>query len=387
MTHLRYVPATTTGSGWLIARDDLILVTIASLDRVNALWEAVHQGADAGAVLDVLTAGGISSTPPFALVSGLGAPNSVVMARGSVSATVTSPAGQTTFDGSTVSSWIESTVANVEGVSIGTESAADALPLIRGVVSSSSIVWGELSAEAPSSVAALSSSSPPKPVPEPDPEPAPLDAPITPPVVESAPHNTLAPPNTVLHSPSVPAAPKTEGSGYDHLFGETVMRHVEEAAIREASVDEIDGADIVDRTVVVEDIAALRAQRRAERAQRSSAHTPAPQFFVDISTGGRESLDTPIIVGRAPSASRVSGSAVPRLVTVTTPNQDLSRSHAQIAVEGDSVVVTDLHSMNGTTVTIPGKNPIRLREGEPTTVITGTVIDLGDGATLTVGQA
>jgi hypothetical protein len=58
----------------------------------------------------------------------------------------------------------------------------------------------------------------------------------------------------------------------------------------------------------------------------------------------------------------------------------------QVAVEGGTVVVTDLHSRNGTMVQLPGKAPQQLRAGEPTPVTVGTVIDLGDGATLTVGE-
>ena len=48
------------------------------------------------------------------------------------------------------------------------------------------------------------------------------------------------------------------------------------------------------------------------------------------------------------------------------------------------MVVTDLHSRNGTMIVLPGASPQKLRSGEPTTVVLGTVIDLGSGATLTV---
>jgi hypothetical protein len=190
-------------------------------------------------------------------------------------------------------------------------------------------------------------------------------------------------PETVSEPANAQAAtdPIAGSSGYDHLFGATVMRSVEDAAVRvEEEADEI-----ADHTVMVEDIAALRAQRRAERGRDQSA-PPAPRFSVELPSGEVEVLDQSIIVGRAPSASRVSGSAVPRLVTIMTPNQDISRSHVQIAVEGDTVVVTDLHSMNGTLVTVPGRNPQRLREGEPTAVLAGTLLDLGDGAKLMVRE-
>jgi hypothetical protein len=59
----------------------------------------------------------------------------------------------------------------------------------------------------------------------------------------------------------------------------------------------------------------------------------------------------------------------------------------QFAVEGGTVVVTDLHSRNGTTITLPGKTPQLLRQGESTSVLVGTVVDLGGGVTITVGHA
>nr|WP_255453762.1 FHA domain-containing protein [Cryobacterium sp. HLT2-28] len=64
----------------------------------------------------------------------------------------------------------------------------------------------------------------------------------------------------------------------------------------------------------------------------------------------------------------------------------MSRNHVRITVEGETVVVTDLHSRNGTVIVLPGKPPQKLRGGESTSVIVGTVVDLGGGVTLSVGQ-
>ena len=144
---------------------------------------------------------------------------------------------------------------------------------------------------------------------------------------------------------------------------------------------------IEDRTVVASDLAQLRAKRRAGRGRNVEAVTPLAAFYLELSTGGREVIDQPLVIGRAPSATALGGGAIPRLVTMTTPNQDISRTHAQISVEGGTVVVTDLHSSNGTIVTLPGRAAQKLREGETTPVIPGTIIDLGDGATLTVREA
>jgi hypothetical protein len=175
------------------------------------------------------------------------------------------------------------------------------------------------------------------------------------------------------------AAPHTDASsGYRHLFGETFIRSVEEAAIRdEPSADVID-----DETRVGVDLEAARAARRTSR--RSSAPPPAPTRFLELPSGALEPLDRTIIVGRSPSAERASADNIPRLISVDTPDQQLSRNHAQIAVEGGTVLVTDLHSRNGTLIVLPGKPPQQLRAGEPTPVVVGTTIDLGDGATLVI---
>ena len=63
---------------------------------------------------------------------------------------------------------------------------------------------------------------------------------------------------------------------------------------------------------------------------------------------------------------------------------DISRNHVLLTVEGGVIVVTDLHSRNGTDVVMPGRGPQRLRAGEPTAVMPGTVVDLGSGISLTV---
>jgi pSer/pThr/pTyr-binding forkhead associated (FHA) protein len=68
---------------------------------------------------------------------------------------------------------------------------------------------------------------------------------------------------------------------------------------------------------------------------------------------------------------------MPRLVTIEG-DPDVSRSHVRVALEGDTVVVTDLRSRNGTSVVLPGKPPQLLRADEATPVIPGTVIDLGE---------
>jgi hypothetical protein len=103
-----------------------------------------------------------------------------------------------------------------------------------------------------------------------------------------------------------------------------------------------------------------------------------------LSTGVVVDLDRAVLVGRAPQVARVTNRELPRLVTVPSPQQDISRTHAEVRAEGDVVLVTDLDSTNGVHVARPGQGARRLHPGEPSVVDPGEVVDLGDGVTFTV---
>lgn len=137
-----------------------------------------------------------------------------------------------------------------------------------------------------------------------------------------------------------------------------------------------------DRTVVVDEIARLRA-RRGVAAPPPPAAPRAPALSLELPDGSLESLDTVVIVGRAPT---VPASGPASRVVRLAGDGDISRTHARVAVEGGTVVVTDLGSRNGTVVRIPGRPAQRLRDGEPTPVLVGTVIDFGGGVELRVRE-
>jgi hypothetical protein len=99
-------------------------------------------------------------------------------------------------------------------------------------------------------------------------------------------------------------------------------------------------------------------------------------------------LDRAILFGRAPSESR-STVSLPRLVTLASPAQDISRTHLQVVPDDWQILATDLNSTNGTFVTDPGPAGNRglLPPGQPTPVPIGAVMELGEGVTLTVEPA
>ncbi|WP_318244196.1 FHA domain-containing protein [Oerskovia rustica] len=102
-----------------------------------------------------------------------------------------------------------------------------------------------------------------------------------------------------------------------------------------------------------------------------------------LSNGQVVELDRPVVLGRRPRTTRAQSNDLPRLVAVPSPEQDISRSHVEIQLEGWHVLVCDLNTTNGTTLLRPGQPPRRLHPGEPTMVVSHDVVDVGDGVTFT----
>lgn len=408
---------TPDADGWVLAVADGRVVAVeaaASADLISTIWSALQAAGAAGALLDEFTRGGVSRAPSFALCDPTGGDELLVMVRGEAEFI---GADARAVSGRGATSWVEQRTTTGAGFTVQFGSSTPdgaALPLVAGIVRASSVRVGAIEAtpvSEPVPVVAAVLESVPEQLPEPEPVvvPAPPPPPIPDPapIPEQAPAPPLAPPpppppappappvaeSTMISSatsrspiepppPPPPAStpPAPTGNSYEHLFGATVMRNVEDAAVRVAD-DESDAPATPtpggERTVVAADIAALRAQRRAERAAPAPIPVPvAAAVWLRAPDGSIEPLTSTVLIGRAPTVSRVSGSSVPRLVTVNS--QDVSRNHVQIELGGDTAVVTDLDSVNGTHVEFPGQAPRRLRPMDPTTVIVGTVIDLGD---------
>lgn len=218
--------------------------------------------------------------------------------------------------------------------------------------------WG-LRAPEPSPTDLPDAATPPRPhlVPVPESEPAPEPDipwwPLTPPAAAQAPEPVPA-----------PAAPQPDPEPDDH-----------------------DGM-----TILSSDLARLRdrlpawSQDAVPGPFPAPAPAPLPARLV-LSTGLVVALDRAVLLGRAPQVARVTNRELPRLVTVPSPNQDISRTHAEVRVEGEHVVVTDLDSTNGVHVSRPGEGVRRLHPGEPSVVGTDEVVDLGDGVTFTVERS
>ncbi|WP_243231941.1 FHA domain-containing protein [Microbacterium sp. CIAB417] len=178
-------------------------------------------------------------------------------------------------------------------------------------------------------------------------------------------------------------AEQTLGSDFDEfqqLFGDTV-HSVPSAPPAPPVAGDHDGA-----TISVAEARALRGDLPPVpqiEPEAATALMPAVGGGrIRVSTGQVVALDRTVVIGRRPRAPRASGASLPHLIAVESPQQDISRSHLEIRPEGDTVVVIDLHTTNGSTLLRPGADPVRLHPGEQTLVLSGDVIDLGDGVTV-----
>lgn len=117
-----------------------------------------------------------------------------------------------------------------------------------------------------------------------------------------------------------------------------------------------------------------------------AAPPPAAVARLVLSTGDEVEVDRPLIIGRAPEARRFFSGEEPRLLTVPSPQHEISSTHLEIRPdnEGAAAVVTDLGSTNGTVLVQPGLAPEDLRPGYPVTLLNGAIVDLGDGVTIKV---
>ena len=122
--------------------------------------------------------------------------------------------------------------------------------------------------------------------------------------------------------------------------------------------------------------------------ERSAAQRRRPEVAVAVlPSGERIPLGRGVIVGRRPRTRRVEDGRVPRLVTVDSPGEDISRSHVELRVEDWNLVAVDLSSTNGTLLLREGAPPQRLRPEASTILQLGDRLDLGEAVVLTIEPA
>ncbi|WCM55891.1 FHA domain-containing protein [Microbacterium sp. EF45047] len=396
------------GSWYLIAMPG-VLVTVpaeAEGEIVRALWDRLAEKPSLATAIDVLAggAGSFTGMPSFAAAIAEGEDVRVAV-RGEVAVTVTADAGSETVSGADVTTWSERFAANATRVEIAAEEPASpaALPLQSGIVLAASAeadlradsdplappVFPATGAEPqtdaePVEASHLSTSSGSESQPDAEPVEASPVSPEPSTSSESEPAAPAADNGVTLLPTEVTYAPAEDD--FDQLFGATVHTPPKPPAppapVSPAPAPPVFG-DHDGATIAASELRNLRQAPPAAPPEAPTAVIPvAPSGRIRVSTGQVVTLDRTVIIGRRPRSTRASGANMPHLVAVESPQQDISRSHLEIRPEGDTVVVVDLHTTNGSTLLRAGADPVRLHPGEPTIVVSGDVVDLGDGVTV-----
>ena len=361
-----------TGDWYAVVGDHAtVLLPGSQRGRVAQLWDLADSGADLDAVLDALLAGGLSSLDHFALVAH-GDDATRLIVRGAPSATVSSGSGEEIVSAAAGTTWAERVVTGVTSIRVTlTGDGAVEHVLTPGLARVSAVEFG-----APAAGSALGSDAAPEAVepvaaPVPDPEPQTV-------APEPAPETPHEPPHEVAPEPAA-ATPLHFGEPGDDPTptGETPV-------VRDDWTDR-DGQTQVGAPVPDFDRPPIPGQEMAPPV------VSEPVASLVFSTGDVVAVDRAVLVGRAPEARRFASHDQPHVVTVASPQQEISSTHLEIrpgaGADHGSAIVTDLGSTNGTVLAQPGLDPEELTPGIAVSLIPGAVLDLGDGVTIQVTNA
>jgi len=415
-----------------------VLLPPSEKHRVGALWELVDEGAAFDETLDALIADGLRQLPGFVLVSEEG-PLTRVVLRGEARAVFTAGAETVELDGSAATTWIERSLSGVSRMRLEVSEEASAGPLTTagGLARVASVEQPPPSAavaEAGNQVAEQTTDQPtdratdratgwavPAEAPEvedtyenprvgdgPGPDPAGEPTQAVPFLSEvfgdrdadepqesrgaapAAELPTFAPaPVAPPFGPPIPPAPVSPPGAHAGAYAEEQDPSGADPVVAgpESDVDEVDhGHDT--RTGTWDPGRWGPARPGIPGQPPAPSVTARPVARLELSDGEVVEVDRAVLVGRAPEARRFTPTEQPRLVTVPSPQQEISSTHLEIrpgsGADHGSAVVTDLGSTNGTVLVQPGLPPEDLQPGIAVQLIPGAVIDLGDGVTITV---
>lgn len=425
----------------ITAHGIVVLAADTSPTLVSRIWAQVGAGRGLAAVLEALTGAygtSLSAIPPFAVVLAEG--DAVRLAvRGDIAVDIEMSTESERVSGTGVTTWSERLLSDVTRVLVeaAPPTAPADLPIADGVVLAAVVEWsprdrpiaeplphavaepattGVVDAETGSvPLSAVEPAPEPEPeletepgaMPEPEPErPIPIPVPPiaartaselaasqpSPALIDSAAVLSLADADTLLPAESTftvrhgepssdsepePASPAVE----DEELGRTVIRSGPSpaGAAAAAILGDHDG-----ETISLAQAQAMRSGEPTTAPPPLAPPRPPAPGRLRVSTGQIVPLNRTVVLGRRPRSTRITGTDLPHLIAVESPQQDISRSHVELRVEGDSIIATDLHTTNGTLLLRSGSDPVRLHPGEATVVVPGDVLDLGDGITVAV---
>ena len=308
----------------------LVLLPPSEKARVAALWELVDDGAGFDEVLDALLSSGLRDLPGFVLVSELEHATKVVL-RGPAVATFVADGGPMEVAGAVDTTWVERSLPGVVAMAIQVDPAAqdegESLTIGSGLVRLARF-------EQPAVTGGI---------------------------------DDTADPVGAQDADDVDGGAEVEDEGVVH--------------------EEVPLGEVADLPLV-EDVGDAEPEPAAGTPIWAPQPEAGPVARLLFSNGDVVEVDRMILVGRAPEAHRYTLTEEPLLVTVTSPQQEISSTHLEVrpgsGADLGSAMVTDLGSTNGTVLIQPGQQPEDLHPGISVALVPGAIIDLGDGVSIQV---
>ena len=369
---------TFTAGDWyaVVGEQVTALIPTDARSRVAGLWDLADRGATFEEVLDGLLADGLSNLSGFGLI-GHGH-RTRVLVRGAVTATFRTPQGDVAIAQEPDLLWGDRTLDGVTGgrISVGAVNGEPDLALATGVARASAVQFGE-----PGAADAIAD------------EPVASDQPVA--VVAELPEESAPFEADQAEPPHQPEpGPEAQPGGEPLTFGAPNDDDPTPTGEQPAVTDDAahPGIDHDGQTTVGTPVADfVRPQAGIPGQELAPAVVAHPVAKLIFSTGEVVDVDRVILVGRAPEARRFASSDQPHLVTVSSPNHEISSTHLEIrpgaGADHGMAVVTDMGSTNGTVLVQPGLPPEDLQAGIAVSLIPGAILDLGDGVTIQTTNA
>ncbi len=178
--------------------------------------------------------------------------------------------------------------------------------------------------------------------------------------------------HTTIHPPQ-----DHEGDRVDDHDGSTVHRPDLATHLHHSTVDTVLAISCSDGHPTPADSRMCRVCRQPV-APQEPRQIPRPTLGgLRLPTGEVVPLDRGVVLGRKPAPLKES-TDWPHLVHLPSGHTFVSRMHLHIELNGWNVLARDLDSRGGTMLTIPGRDPERMRAGDSYILEPGARLDLAD---------
>ena len=105
---------------------------------------------------------------------------------------------------------------------------------------------------------------------------------------------------------------------------------------------------------------------------------PVVRAVLAFDTGERVPVDRSVLIGRNPKITGTVEAELPRIMKYDGAGQGVSRTHAEVRIDGTDLVIEDLDSTNGTEVETADGETEAVPAGRPVVIGIGSVVVLGD---------